>query len=137
MADRVRAQNVAMDVTPLSQGVPFFHAGVDMLRSKSFDRDSFNSGDWFNSLDFSYETTNYGVGLPVAEKNESDWYLIAPRLADPALAPDDDRGRGVGRRIFGRSSRCARARRCSACRRPPRSRRAWRSTTPARTRSRA
>ncbi len=87
MADRVRAQNVAMDVTALSQGVPFFHAGVDMLRSKSFDRDSFNSGDWFNSLDFSYETTNWGVGLPVAEKNEADWELMAPYLANPDLAP--------------------------------------------------
>ena len=60
MADRVRAQNVAMDVTALSQGVPFFHAGVDMLRSKSFDRDSFNSGDWFNSLDFSYANDQLG-----------------------------------------------------------------------------
>jgi pullulanase-type alpha-1,6-glucosidase len=87
VADRVRAQNVAMDVTALSQGVPFFHAGVDMLRSKSFDRDSFNSGDWFNSLDFSYQTTNWGVGLPVAEKNEADWELMAPYLANLDLAP--------------------------------------------------
>ena len=88
MEDRVRAQNVAMDITALSQGVPFFHAGVDMLRSKSFDRDSFNSGDWFNSLDFSYETTNWGVGLPIAEKNEAEWPLMAPYLANPDLAPD-------------------------------------------------
>ena len=88
MDDRVRAQNVAMDVTALSQGVPFFHAGVDLLRSKSFDRDSFNSGDWFNSLDFTYESTNWGVGLPVAEKNEADWPLMAPLLANLDLAPD-------------------------------------------------
>jgi pullulanase-type alpha-1,6-glucosidase len=87
MADRVRAQNVAMDVTALSQGVPFFHAGVDMLRSKSFDRDSFNSGDWFNSLDFTYATTNWGNGVPVAEKNEADWELMKPYLANPDLAP--------------------------------------------------
>lgn len=32
----------------LSQGIPFFHAGDEMLRSKSIDRDSYNSGDWFN-----------------------------------------------------------------------------------------
>ncbi len=88
MEDRVRAQNVALDVVALSQGVPFFHAGSDMLRSKSFDRDSFNSGDWFNSLDFTYESTRYGVGLPVAGKNQNDWYLIGPRLADPSLVPD-------------------------------------------------
>ena len=32
----------------ISQGIPFFHAGDEMLRSKSLDRDSYNSGDWFN-----------------------------------------------------------------------------------------
>lgn len=32
----------------LLQGIPFFHAGDEMLRSKSLDRDSYNSGDWFN-----------------------------------------------------------------------------------------
>ena len=30
----------------LSQGVPFIHAGDDLLRSKSLDRDSYNSGGW-------------------------------------------------------------------------------------------
>ncbi len=29
----------------LSQGVPFIHAGDDLLRSKSLDRDSYNSGE--------------------------------------------------------------------------------------------
>ena len=29
------------------QGIPFFHAGDDMLRSKSLDSDSFDSGDWW------------------------------------------------------------------------------------------
>jgi pullulanase len=87
MADRVRAQNVGMDLTVLAQGVPFLHAGIDMLRSKSMDRDSFDSGDWFNRLDFTYESNNWGVGLPVASKNEANWPLIGPRLADPALTP--------------------------------------------------
>ena len=48
VADRVRMQNLGLDLVMYSQGVPFFHAGGDMLRSKSLDRDSFNSGDWFN-----------------------------------------------------------------------------------------
>ncbi len=30
----------------MSQGVPFIHAGDDLLRSKSLDRDSYNSGGW-------------------------------------------------------------------------------------------
>ena len=87
MEERVRAQNVGLSIVTLSQGVPFLHAGSDMLRSKSMDRDSYNSGDWFNKLDFTYQDNNWGVGLPVAEKNQENWPLIAPRLANPALKP--------------------------------------------------
>ena len=83
--DRVRVQNMANDLIALGQGVPFFHAGQDMLRSKSMDRDSFNSGDWFNGLDFSYAWNNWGAGLPVASKNEDNWPLMTPLLANPAL----------------------------------------------------
>jgi pullulanase/glycogen debranching enzyme len=87
MADRVRIQNVGLSTVLLGQGVPFMHAGSDLLRSKSFDRDSFNSGDWFNKLDFTYQTNNYGVGLPVAGKNQENWPIMQPLLADPALMP--------------------------------------------------
>lgn len=88
MADRVRVQQLGLSVVMLGQGIPFLHAGVDFLRSKSLDRDSFNSGDWFNALDFSFETNNFGVGLPVAEKNLDNWDLMAPLLANAELKPD-------------------------------------------------
>ncbi len=87
MADRVRVQNMGLSLVALGQGVPFFHAGSDMLRSKDMDRDSFNSGDWFNRLDFTYQTNNWGVGLPVASKNQANWPLMQPLLANPALKP--------------------------------------------------
>jgi pullulanase/glycogen debranching enzyme len=87
MADRVRIQNVGLSTVLLGQGVPFLHAGSDLLRSKSFDRDSFNSGDWFNKLDFTYQSNNFGVGLPVASKNQSNWPIMQPLLANPALKP--------------------------------------------------
>jgi len=87
MADRVRIQNVGLSTVLLGQGVPFMHAGSDLLRSKSFDRDSYNSGDWFNKLDFAYQSNNYGVGLPVAGKNQENWPIMQPLLADPALKP--------------------------------------------------
>jgi pullulanase-type alpha-1,6-glucosidase len=86
-ADRARAQNVGLSTVLLAQGVPFVHAGSELLRSKSLDRDSYNSGDWFNKLDFTYEDTNWGVGLPVAGKNQDNWYLMQPLLADPAVEP--------------------------------------------------
>lgn len=87
MADRVRMQNLGISIVGLAQGVPFFHAGQDMLRSKSLDRDSYDSGDWFNKLDFSYQTNNYGVGLPPAWANQENWPVMRELLADPTLKP--------------------------------------------------
>ena len=62
--------------------MPFFHAGDELLRSKSLDRDSYDSGDWFNRLDFSGETHNFGVGMPPRSKNEGRYDLIRPFLAN-------------------------------------------------------
>jgi pullulanase len=58
-----------------------------MLRSKSLDRDSYNSGDWFNRLDFSYETNNWAVGLPPKNKNGFKWSIMRELLGDPSLKP--------------------------------------------------
>ncbi|KAH7690594.1 Limit dextrinase protein [Dioscorea alata] len=85
--DRCRINHLATSIIALSQGIPFFHAGDETLRSKSLDRDSYNSGDWFNRLDFSYESNNWGVGLPPREKNEKNWPLIKPRLGNPSFKP--------------------------------------------------
>lgn len=85
IADRVRMNNLALSIVLLSQGVPFFHAGDDILRSKSFNPNSYNSGDWFNKLDWTYESNNWGVGLPL--EGTSQWDIYKPLLADPELAP--------------------------------------------------
>jgi pullulanase-type alpha-1,6-glucosidase len=87
MATRVQMQDLAISIVALGQGVPFFHAGMEMLRSKSMDRDSYNSGDWFNKLDFTYASNNFGVGLPPAAANESNWTLMKPLLGDPTRKP--------------------------------------------------
>ncbi len=85
--DRVRVQNLGNAINMLSQGVPFFQAGQELLRSKSLDRDSYNAGDWFNALDFSYQSNNFGVGLPSAEKNVGTWPLMRPLLTNPLIKP--------------------------------------------------
>ena len=82
-----REANALNCVTLDPQGIPFFHAGDDLLRSKSLDRDSYNSGDWFNRLDWSCASNNWGVGLPPASKNESQWGIKGPLLARKDLAP--------------------------------------------------
>ena len=87
MDARVRMHNLGMSLVALGQGIPFFHAGDELLRSKSLDRNSYNSGDWFNKLDFTYESNNWGVGLPPAGDNGTQWSIMKPLLANPALKP--------------------------------------------------
>jgi pullulanase len=87
MSDRVRIQNLGLSLVTLGQGVPFVHAGSELLRSKSLDRNSYNSGDWFNRLDFTYQSNNWGVGLPPARDNQATWPIMQPLLANPALRP--------------------------------------------------
>ncbi|MDZ7705946.1 MAG: pullulanase-type alpha-1,6-glucosidase [Trueperaceae bacterium] len=87
LTERVRMQNLALSLVLLAQGIPFLHAGSDLLRSKSLDRNSYNSGDWFNKLDFSYQHNNWAVGLPPAWSNEENWPLMQPLLATPGLTP--------------------------------------------------
>jgi pullulanase len=87
MDERVRMNTLALSFVMLAQGVPFFHAGDDMLRSKSLDRNSYDSGDWWNALDFTYSRTGWGVGLPPGE-NERSWRSMRPLLSNPALMPE-------------------------------------------------
>ncbi|HEY0776085.1 MAG TPA: pullulanase-type alpha-1,6-glucosidase, partial [Nocardioidaceae bacterium] len=62
MADRVRMNTVALSTTAFSQGVVFWHAGADILRSKSLDRNSYDSGDWFNRVDWTRQENTFGSG---------------------------------------------------------------------------
>ncbi|GAA4589310.1 pullulanase-type alpha-1,6-glucosidase [Actinoplanes octamycinicus] len=87
--DRARAQSVALATTVLGQGIGFVTAGSERLRSKSLDRNSFNSGDWFNQIEWDCTRGNgFGRGLPPAADNQSKWPYAKPLLADPALKAD-------------------------------------------------
>jgi pullulanase/glycogen debranching enzyme len=88
LSDRVRVQTLGAAINVLAQGIPFFHAGQEILRSKSLDRDSYNAGDWFNRLDYSYASNNFGVGLPMAGQNQDNWSLMSPVLTNPLIKPD-------------------------------------------------
>ena len=88
--DRVRAHLVALSTVLYAQGVPFVHAGSDLLRSKSLDRNSYDAGDWFNAIDWTGETTNFGRGLPLAADNRPSWSVMRERLVNPLLAPGPD-----------------------------------------------
>ncbi len=85
--DRARVQVLGMALTAFSQGIAYYHAGIETLRSKSGDRNSFDSGDWFNRLDWTFTDNHWGSGLPPREGNAELWPALAPLLADPALKP--------------------------------------------------
>jgi pullulanase/glycogen debranching enzyme len=91
-AERARVQVLGMAINAFSQGVAYYHAGIDTLRSKSLDKNSFNSGDWFNRIDWSYQDNYFGTGLPQQDDNGKDWPLLKPFLAKAAAikpAPTD------------------------------------------------
>jgi pullulanase-type alpha-1,6-glucosidase len=92
--DRARMQVLGLSTVILGQGVGFVTAGSERLRSKSLDRNSFNSGDWFNQIRWDCADPDglagngFGAGLPPRADNEAKWPYARPLLADPALVPD-------------------------------------------------
>ena len=89
-AERVRMNTVCLATVALGQSPAFWCAGTELLRSKSLDRDSFNSGDWFNAIDFSGQSNGFGRGLPPASRNEGAWPIQGPLLADAWLRPTSE-----------------------------------------------
>ncbi|MFE5670023.1 pullulanase-type alpha-1,6-glucosidase [Agromyces sp. NPDC056523] len=87
MADRLRMNTLSLATVTFSQTPSFWHAGTELLRSKSLDRNSYNSGDWFNRIDWTGQESTFGSGLPPKADNEDQWEFMKPLLADPALKP--------------------------------------------------
>ncbi len=87
VTQRARRQVLVMSLLALAEGVPFFHAADDLLRSKDMDNGSYNSGDWFNKIDWSGQGDNWGIGLPVGNVNQAEWPVMQPLLANPELKP--------------------------------------------------
>ncbi|MGX1546403.1 pullulanase-type alpha-1,6-glucosidase [Streptomyces adustus] len=85
-SDRARMQVLAMATAALSQGPSLSQAGSDLLRSKSLDRNSFDSGDWFNAIHWNCADGNgFGRGLPPAADNASKWPYAKPLLSSVSV----------------------------------------------------
>ncbi|WP_434567417.1 pullulanase-type alpha-1,6-glucosidase [Vibrio chagasii] len=89
-AERARMQSVSLSTVMLGQGIPFIHMGSELLRSKSMQRDSYDSGDWYNRVLFDGTDNNWNVGLPREDKDGANWDLIKTIIADPTAKPDVD-----------------------------------------------
>jgi pullulanase len=87
IAARARRQVMGMSLVTLGQGIPFYQAGDDLLRSKDMDQNSYDSGDWFNKIDWSGQTANWGIGLPIASQNQGQWPIMTPLLSNPVYTP--------------------------------------------------
>ncbi|MFJ2187774.1 pullulanase-type alpha-1,6-glucosidase [Kitasatospora sp. NPDC087861] len=85
-ADRARMQALGLSLTALTQGAGFAQAGSDLLRSKSLDANSYDSGDWFNAIHWDAGQGNgWGRGLPPAADNKEMWSTAQSLLANPKL----------------------------------------------------
>ncbi|MGW1288976.1 alpha-1,6-glucosidase domain-containing protein, partial [Streptomyces sp. NPDC002586] len=92
-ADRARMQVLALATAGLSQGPALSQAGTDLLRSKSLDRNSFDSGDWFNAIHWNCADGNgFGRGLPMAADNKSAWEYAKPLLTTVKVGCDQITG---------------------------------------------
>jgi pullulanase len=47
----------------------------------------YNSGEWFNKIDWSGKTANWGIGLPIASQNQTQWSIMMPLLSNSAYTP--------------------------------------------------
>ncbi|MCD5415427.1 MAG: type I pullulanase, partial [Clostridiales bacterium] len=55
--ERIKMHNLSNAIVLTSQGIPFLHAGVEMLRTKGGDHNSYQSPDSVNKIDWSRKAT--------------------------------------------------------------------------------
>ncbi len=77
-AQRIKMHKLANTIILTSQGVPFLHAGVELLRHKQKVENSYNSPDSINQINWNWKTEHEDV---------FEYYqgLIAMRKAHPAF----------------------------------------------------
>lgn len=89
-AERIRMHKLAGAMVLSSQGVPFLHAGVEMLRSKKGVENSFNSPDSINEIDWSRkkkyaDVMAYFQGLIQMRKNHPAFRMPSAALIQKHL----------------------------------------------------
>ncbi|WP_191966479.1 alpha-1,6-glucosidase domain-containing protein [Cellvibrio sp. KY-YJ-3] len=88
IANRTRVSSLTLSVPVLSQGVPFIQMGTELLRSKSMSPNSYNAGDWFNKVDFTKQSNNWGVGLPPELRDGITDEYVAGLFANAQTKPE-------------------------------------------------
>ena len=80
-AERVAMNRLGAGILMISKGMPFIHAGEEMLRTKNGDENSYKSSDAINNIDWEalnkenvYQTMLYYKGLIEMRKSYSIFY---------------------------------------------------------------
>ena len=96
-ANRIRMNNLAAAFCLLSQGIPFIHAGEEILRTKGFDHNSYKSPDSVNSIKWNdlsmvayQETFTYYQGLIAFRKAHNILRLTDAAQVQKAVTPVAD-----------------------------------------------
>ena len=87
--DRVRVHNLSASIPLLSQGIPFFQLGLDKMRSKSMDRNTYDAGDWYNAVDYTNQSNNWQAGTPIDNSNDDNLTAIATIKSNSEVAVDN------------------------------------------------
>ena len=87
LADRARMSTLCLAAVTLGQSPVLWLAGTELLRSKSMDRNSYDSGDHFNAIDWSGRDNGWGRGLPPAACNRDLWMVQSGLLMREDLRP--------------------------------------------------
>jgi hypothetical protein len=101
--DRARMQVLALATTVLGQGVGVPRGRVRRLRSKSLDRNSFNSGDWFNAITGTAATATGSARAAAGRRQPRQVAVRATAAGRPgagAVVRDGRRRRGRVRRLL-------------------------------------
>ncbi|AJQ96873.1 alpha-amylase family glycosyl hydrolase [Gynuella sunshinyii] len=98
-----RIQNYANGMILTSQGIPFLHGGVELMRDKQGDENSFISSDEINKIRWNWKVENADIyryyqdlirlrnhhpGLRMNTWNEIDSYVSTIRYSDQVLVTD-------------------------------------------------
>ena len=88
--ETVRRSLLSNGIIMTSQGIPFFHAGDEILRTKFGDRNSYRSGDGINQVRWSDKTKfidvfRYYKGLIELRKSHPAFRMVSPEMVNKKL----------------------------------------------------
>ena len=80
--ERIALHSLQLSYPLFSFGVPFIHMGSEIIRSKAFARDSYNSGDFFNRVDFSMNSSVWKRAFSLGDARDKDFMVDIYKKAD-------------------------------------------------------